>query len=128
MTPLIRRMKLEITRMFPRKREIHRIDRPKQCYIQYCKIDRGEEVFYYDKEEPTLVVRSEGHVVDTLHWGGKEEHVTFGGYDVIVIGDEVVFEVNGEEKKVKLDSESSIFQLCNQLELAIGLFEVESCT
>lgn len=120
-------MKLEITRMFPQKQEIHRIDRPKQCYIQYCKIDRCGDVFFYDEEEPTLVIRSEGYVIDTLYHDGKKEHDTFAGYDVIVIGDEIVFEVNGEEKKLKLDSESSIFQLCNQLELAIGLFEVESC-
>jgi len=58
----------------------------------------------------------------------KEERTIFSARNYIYIGDEVVFGVNGEEKKVKLDSDSSILQLCNQLELAIGLFEVESCT
>lgn len=122
-------MKLEVTRMFPRKREIYTTVKPTACYIRYAKVDRGKEIYYYDEEEePLLVVQCEGYVCNTLHWGGKEERTVFGGYNTIYIGDEVIFEVNGEEKKVKLDSEGSILQLCNQLELAIGLFEVESCT
>lgn len=121
-------MKLEVTRMYPRKREIYTTVKPTACFIRYAKVDRGEEMYYYDDEEPILIVQCESCICNTLHWGGKEERTIFSARNYIYIGDEVVFGVNGEEMKVKLDSEGSILQLCNQLELAIGLFEVESCT